>query len=326
MPHTSSDDGASITDYTWDFGDGQTAGGPTATTSHTYTSLGTYNVTLIVTNSDGASDSITQQITVDNPTASFTAPQTVAPGAQASFDASASSDPLGTITDYSWDFGDGSQPDDTGTNPVTDTHSVRQPRHLHRDPHDHQQPGTAGVREPRCHGRHSAHRFVHPADRDPGHARRRSASTGPVRRLWPRARSSDYTWDFGDGTAPVDTQTSAIASHSYNAAGMYTVRLTVKDDLGLTGTTTQTVTVDHPAAAFAVPAHAGSGRICEFRRERLDRSSRARSSTTAGTSATGPSPTTPARRPQIPTRSPPRHLPRDADGHQRQQSDRPDHA
>ena len=46
-----------------------------------------------------------------------------------------------------------------------------------------------------------------------------------------------YTWDFGDGTAPLDTGTSAIASHSYNAPNVYTVRLTVKDDLGLTDTT-----------------------------------------------------------------------------------------
>ena len=71
---TSTDSGDAIADYTWDFGDGHTVdAGPSATTSHVYTALGTYNVTLIVTSSDGHSDSVTQQVTVDNPTASFTA-------------------------------------------------------------------------------------------------------------------------------------------------------------------------------------------------------------------------------------------------------------
>ncbi|MGZ6569422.1 MAG: PKD domain-containing protein [Solirubrobacteraceae bacterium] len=41
------------------------------------------------------------------PTASFTAPATVSTGQVASFNASASADPDGTIANYRWDFGDG---------------------------------------------------------------------------------------------------------------------------------------------------------------------------------------------------------------------------
>ena len=51
-----------------------------------------------------------------------------------------------------------------------------------------------------------------------------------------------WAWDFGDGT----TGTGSTASHTYPAAGDYTVRLTVTDDDGASGTTTQSVTVTAP--------------------------------------------------------------------------------
>ena len=49
------DPDGSITSYAWDFGDGETASG--AEPTHTYTSAGTYEVMLIVTDNDGATDS-----------------------------------------------------------------------------------------------------------------------------------------------------------------------------------------------------------------------------------------------------------------------------
>ncbi|MGY1699137.1 PKD domain-containing protein [Geodermatophilus sp. SYSU D00766] len=56
------------------------------------------------------------------------------------------------------------------------------------------------------------------------------------------AAVTGYAWDFGDG----GTATGASASHTYAAAGTYTVRLTVSDAAGLTGTTTRSVTVTAP--------------------------------------------------------------------------------
>ncbi len=50
----------------------------------------------------------------------------------------------------------------------------------------------------------------------------------------------DYTWNWGDGTA---NSSGAQATHAFGAAGTYVVRLTVRDSLGRTATTTVSVTV-----------------------------------------------------------------------------------
>lgn len=58
-----------------------------------------------------------------------------------------------------------------------------------------------------------------------------------------------WAWDFGDG----QSGTGSSPTHTYQAAGTYQVRLTVGDDLGLTGTTTRSVTV---LAANVLPSAA----------------------------------------------------------------------
>ena len=55
-------DGATITSYAWDFDDGDTSTQPAPT--HLYDAAGTYDVTLTVVDSLGASDSVTQPVTV----------------------------------------------------------------------------------------------------------------------------------------------------------------------------------------------------------------------------------------------------------------------
>ncbi len=98
----SSDSDGTISSYSWSFG----ASGSTA--SKTYSSAGTYAVTLTVTDNGGLTNSVTHNVTVTAPpvnvapTASFTSSCT---DLSCSFDGSASSDSDGTISSYSWSFG-----------------------------------------------------------------------------------------------------------------------------------------------------------------------------------------------------------------------------
>lgn len=62
---TSTDPDGTIVSYSWSFGDDTSGSG--VTTSHTYSSADTYTVTLTVTDDDGATDTVSQQVTVTSP-------------------------------------------------------------------------------------------------------------------------------------------------------------------------------------------------------------------------------------------------------------------
>ncbi|MCL1038540.1 family 16 glycosylhydrolase [Shewanella submarina] len=64
---SSSDSDGSVTGFQWEFGDGATGSGINA--SHNYSAAGSYQVTLTVTDDQGASAQITQNVTVTDPDA-----------------------------------------------------------------------------------------------------------------------------------------------------------------------------------------------------------------------------------------------------------------
>jgi PKD repeat protein len=67
---TSSDTDGSITSYAWNFGDGNSGAG--VTTSHTYSTGGTYTVVLTVTDDDNAPSQTSQSVTVSAPSGPIT--------------------------------------------------------------------------------------------------------------------------------------------------------------------------------------------------------------------------------------------------------------
>lgn len=92
------------------FGDGtrKTLTGNPGSVQHVYSAAGTFTISAVATDENGASGSGSAVIVVGGGTvASFTVlPTSPTAGAEAAFDASAST-PQGSIVSYAWDFGDG---------------------------------------------------------------------------------------------------------------------------------------------------------------------------------------------------------------------------
>jgi PKD repeat protein len=237
---TSSDPDGPIASYTWDFGDGTSGSGVTAT--HTYSQGGTYSVQLTVADGLGATNSSSRSVTVtpnQSPTAAFTSS---VQDLKVSLDASTSDDPDGTIASYSWDFGDGA----TGSGKT--------------DSHTYAQSGTYNVRLTVTDNDGASGSITHdvrvveppnepPAARFTTSVRYLKVTVDGSGSTDPDGSIASYSWDYGDGA----TGTGETDSHTYTTSGTYTVRLTVTDDRSGTNTVSHDVVVvanQEPHAAF----------------------------------------------------------------------------
>lgn len=96
-----------IQSFVWDFGDGN--GGEGEIVEHTYTTSGRFVVLLTVTDDRGAIATATRTVLINLlPTAEFSFEIFGNNQLSVRFDAGASTDPDGLITQYRWNFGDGS--------------------------------------------------------------------------------------------------------------------------------------------------------------------------------------------------------------------------
>lgn len=232
----SSEPGNPPLSYSWNFGDGSSGSGPTVL--HSYASPGVYTVSLTV--SDGThDDTVSQPLIVHGlPSAAVGVPTMIrVAGSPVSFDGSGSSEPFGSISSYSWNFGDGS-PAAGGAKPS----------------HAYARAGTYTVRltvtDPFGNSAVSS-RAVSVAS-VPGAA----ITVGSARPVSGAALSfsgvgstdlgasiSSYSWSFGDGSRG----SGASASHRYSKPGRYKVTLTIADSTGATSTATKTLSVRNPS-------------------------------------------------------------------------------
>ncbi len=262
----SSDPDGSVTGYAWDLdGNGtyETNTGSTPTASRSYTTPGTVNVGLRVTDDGGATATTTRAVTVlSPPTASFTISSNPAnPGQSTTFNGSGSTTPGTSITKYEWDLdGNGSYETDTGAT-STASRSYATPGAL-----------TVGLRVTDNRGLSATTTRALTVQQPPtasftvtpnpvvsGSAAtfNGSGSTDPDGTV------AKYEWDLdGNGSYETNTNATATTQKTYATPGTVTVGLRITDNNGATATTTRSVTVSNraPTASFTVTPSPGATR------------------------------------------------------------------
>ncbi len=241
---SSDPDGQPLT-YRWDFGDGGTS--TQANPNHTYTTGGTFAVTLRVTDPDDLFDEDTTTATVNRPpVAEANGPYTGNQGQSIAFSSAGSSDPDGDALTYLWTFGDGAT--STAANP-SHTYAtggvfsvvlrVTDPDNLFDE-----DTATATVNRPpvaEANGPYAGNEGA-------------SISFSSAGSSDPEGQALAYLWTFGDGT----TSTAANPSHAYTPGGAFNVTLRVTDPGGLFSEDTATATVNRPPVADANGPYTGN--------------------------------------------------------------------
>ena len=246
---TSSDIDGTIQSYNWDFGDTQTGTGNTI--SHVFDTAGIYLVQLIVTDDSAASDTafltitVTADSTLAGPSAAITLTDSIGSSPLAiGFDASASADSSANIVSYEWDYGDGVQ--DTGRTAI----------------HTYTNPGTYQVRLIVSNDQGGQDTAFATVQINPGNVAPVASITAtpdsgsaPLIVSFDAGTSSDsdgnivyYGWDLGNGTQ----STGMSVTDTFTQAGLYNVRLFVRDDDGAMDTASFLITVVPPVDTIPV--------------------------------------------------------------------------
>jgi len=240
---------AKILSWKWDFGDEQSAEGESV--EHVYKKSGKYFVDVsVTTDSETACNTATARniVIINDPPVAMAGPdQYIGVNQVALFDGSASLDPDGSISTYSWDFGDGTQA------------SGVQVRHQYKQAGQYK--ATLRVTDQTdLTNNWSADTLIVTVNETP-FARLKEIPTRCVgetisfsgkESFDPDGSIQHYFWDFGDGS----TAEGVEVEHTFNAPGVYHVTLAVDDGSGVLNSsveTTITVNINYPPTADAGP-------------------------------------------------------------------------
>ncbi|MCB9454885.1 MAG: PKD domain-containing protein [Anaerolineaceae bacterium] len=243
---TNQSSGENLT-YSWDFGDGAVS--TDINPSHTFSTAGTYSVTLQISGTggtDSAQETIIVSEVVNPPTASFSASPTTG---DAPLPVQFTDTSSGNITTWQWDFGDGSGFSNEQNPAYTfNTAGIFTVSLTVSGPGGSSQPATTTIT------------VNQPAPAAPVASFSASPTTGdaPLPVQFTDTSSGNITtwqWDFGDGSGFSNEQNPA---YTFNTAGIFTVSLTVSGPGGSSQPATTTITVNQPAPAAPVASFSAS--------------------------------------------------------------------
>lgn len=241
-----------ITNYTWNFGDGEMSHEPVV--NHSYEFAGNYTVVLIVTDNNGASDTMVKNITVLKrnypPVATFdyNPKDDIDTATRIFFNASASYDPDGKIILYTWSWGDGNE---TNTHAKTYIYTYKSPGQYTITLTVMDNGGKVNST--------SVSIIVKSAPKQSPIA----IMSYPNKTYYvgdeitftgfesfdPDGFIVNYSWDMGDGTKKYGD----VITHVYNIAKKYLVKLTVRDNDGMTCSTTAEITISERPPPIVPP-------------------------------------------------------------------------
>jgi YD repeat-containing protein len=268
----SKDPDGTVAKYEWDLdGNGtfETSTGTTPSATTSYATAGARTVGLRVTDNGGATGTTTRTVTAQNraPSASFTgSPHPVPTGTSVTLDASASSDPDGTIAKYEWDLdGNGTYETNAGTTSIISrTFTPAGEKTIGLRVTDNSGATATTTRTLTVTNRAPTASFTatpNPAPTGTTVTFNGSGSSDPDGTI------AKYEWDLdGNGTFETTT-TGSSTTKSYATASTLTIGLRVTDNNGATATTTRTLTVTNraPTASFtATPSPAKVGETVSF--------------------------------------------------------------
>lgn len=220
------------TSFRWDFGDGNSQLAGSGPVTHTYAAGGTYNVKLVLIDSNYCNepDSLVKQVRI-SPTvkAQF---QTAAFGC-VPYNAVFTNTSLGGIA-FVWEFGDGT------TSTATD------PTHLYANAGSYQVRLIATDTNS-CNKTDTSAYFTITVSPNPSasftYSPQPTESNMPVSFVNSSAGATRYKWLFGDGDTLFSIQRDTMVQHLYNASGTYKACLVSYNNFGCSDTSCQGISI-----------------------------------------------------------------------------------